>query len=48
MGRCSQSLVCGFVSLVIEGDRPACDYFTAKGENLTPVCSNCLFWIEDN
>ncbi len=46
MGNCTKPLICGYVSLNVEADRPACDFFTAKEKDAAPVCSNCIYWIE--
>ena len=47
MGSCSKPLVCGFSSLSLEDDRPACDYYEAKKDNsLERICSNCIYWMD--
>jgi len=46
MGYCLKPLICGFISLIIDGDTPACDFFEAKDEFLIRTCSNCKFWAD--
>ncbi len=50
MGYCLKPLVCGFISLVIDGDTPACEFYEAKDEGSDKIpaktCSNCKFWSD--